>query len=484
MMILTLLPLLLPLVGALLMALPIKGKGRDAIFLALLGGNLAALLLGEVLESPGLPELPVGSFAISLSPDGLGRFFGLLFGLLFFLAGLFSLEYNCHDSHQSRFNGFYLLTLWALMGLSQAGNLFTFYLFYEAMTIASMPLVFHAGDNTSMKAALRYLGYSLFGAALVLFGFFYLGQFCRSTDFVAGGSLLPLPEGENGLLLLAVFALLLGFGCKAGLLPLHHWLPVAHPVAPAPASAVLSAAITKAGVLGILRVLWYLTGPQVLAGSWVQRTMVLLAIATIFTGSMLAWREKLLKRRLAWSSVSQVSYALYGIFTLSLTGLEGALLQILFHGLCKTGLFLFAGAVIHRTGKTYVWELSGLGRKMPLTFLAFALLSLSLVGIPPFAGFVSKWSLALGGMETLGGLGVAGAGVLLLSALLTAGYLFPISIHGWTERAQWEDGLEPGWKMLLPLLLLAFSLLMLGIFTGPGAELVSGLAREMMGGGL
>ena len=335
------------------------------------------------------------------------------------------------------------------------------------MTLLSMPLVFHDGTKESMKAALKYLGYSLFGAALVLFGFFFAGQYCDTTDFIEGGTFNALGQANLGIALAAAFCLFLGFGCKAGMLPLHHWLPTAHPVAPAPASAVLSATITKAGVLGIIRSAYYVFGADALRGTWVQTAMLVLALSTVFMGSMLAYKEKLLKRRLAWSTVSQVSYALFGIFLFSSVGLTGALMQVVFHALSKTALFLSAGAIIHQTGKTKVAELTGLGKKMPIVFFSFAFAALSLVGIPPFAGFVSKWSLATGAIEAAGPLGVAGAAVLLVSALLTAGYLFPIVIHGCLDEGEFDRPLEPGRKMTVPLLLLAVLLLLLGLFTGP-----------------
>lgn len=477
------LAILLPLAGGLAIALLPREKSRKILFIEVLGATALCALAVTLTDSGLAGVLELGPFAFRLGGDRLGRFFGLFFALLFLLAGVFSLEYNEHDKKQNRFDLFFLLTLGSLMGLSYAQNLFTYYLFYESMTLCSMPLVFHTGDEKAMKAAVRYLGYSLFGAALVLFGFFYAGKYCDTTDFLAGGSFNGFGAEHMTMALLAAFCLLLGFGCKAGMLPLHHWLPVAHPVAPAPASAVLSAAITKAGVLGVIRGAYYVFGADLLRGTWVQEALVWLALATVFTGSMLAYREKLLKRRLAWSTVSQVSYVLYGLFLFQPQAYSGAMMQVLFHGLCKTGLFLIAGAIIHKTGKTMVYELAGLGRKMPLTFLCFALCSLSLVGIPPFAGFVSKWSLAVGGISAMGITGAVGAAVLLVSALLTAGYLFPIAIHGFAEGGEWQESLEPGKRMLIPVAVLALSLLVLGLFTGPVEALCAELAGVLYGGG-
>lgn len=469
------LTILIPALAGIITALIRSKNNRNVFFVEALAVTLACAVATAASGTGLAGVLDMGPFAFRFGADRLGELFAILFALLFLLAGVFSLEYNQHDGKQGRFNGCFLLTLAAMLGLSYAQNLFTFYFFYECMTLLSMPLVFHEGTEESMKAAVKYLGYSLFGAALVLFGFFFAGQYCDTTDFVAGGTFNAVGEAHLPVALAAAFCLLLGFGCKAGMLPLHQWLPVAHPVAPAPASAVLSATITKAGVLGIIRGAYYVFGPELLRGSWVQTAMLVLALATVLTGSMLAYREKLLKRRLAWSTVSQVSYVLFGLFLFTPTGYTGALLQVIFHAISKTALFLCAGAVIHQTGKTKVYELSGLGRKMPVVFFCFSFAALSLVGIPPFGGFVSKWSLATGGIEAVGPLGVAGAAVLLVSALLTAGYLFPIAIHGYCDEGEFQERLEPGKRMLVPLLLLALALLLLGLFTGPLEAVTSGI---------
>lgn len=473
------LAVLLPALGGVAMAFVKSRHSQKILFVEVLGVTLACVV-GTALSGAGLAGvLELGPFAFRLGADGMGKLFSVLFSGLFLLAGIYSLSYNEHDGKSGRFNGFYLLTLAALLGLSYAQNLFTFYFCYECMTLCSMPLVFHEETEQSMKAAVQYLGYSLMGAALVLFGFFFAGQYCDTTDFLAGGTFNAQGMAHPSMALIAAFCLLLGFSCKAGMLPLHQWLPVAHPVAPAPASAVLSATITKAGVLGILRGIYYVFGPELLRGTWVQTAFVILALITVFTGSMLAYREKLLKRRLAWSTVSQVSYVLFGIFLLTDVGLEGALLQVVFHALAKTALFLSAGAIIHQTGKTKIYELTGLGRRMPVVFGCFTLASLSLVGIPPFAGFVSKWSLATGGIQALGGLGIAGAAVLLISALLTAGYLFPITIHGFFDQGDFPKKLEPDGRMTVPLLVLGAAVLVLGLLTGPLDGVITGILENL-----
>lgn len=468
--------LLLPLAGAVAMLFVKERAALDRLFLLVLVICFAATLGMAAQGAEQLWECSFGVLALSFGTDLCGNIFGVLFAGLFLLAGVFSLEYLDGDHAPARCYAFFLLTLWTMLGLSLAKNLFTYYLCYEMMTILSLPLILHEGTREARAAGMKYLGYSLFGASLVLYGFFCLGRFCDTTDFLAGGSLNAQGLAEQPMLLIAIFCLLLGFGCKAGIMPLHFWLPTAHPVAPAPASAVLSATITKAGVLGIIRVIYYLVGPEVLRGTWVQTVMLVLTLCTVFTGSMLAYQEKLLKRRLAWSTVSQVSYVLFGLFLLTAGGLQGAMLQVVFHALCKTALFLTAGAIIHHTGCTYVYQLGGVGRRMPLVLGCYTLASLSLIGIPPFAGFVSKWQLATAGLEVGPVIGVAGGIVLLTSALLTAGYLLPITINGYFKSGAEEGKVHPTWRMLLPLALLSGALLLLGIFPGGLTHAAASLA--------
>ena len=467
-----LLPLLLPVLTAALARR--RAKEWTLVPLLCLEALLAllcALRVGGSLEIPFLPGLP-----LMLSIDGVGRIFSVLFSLMFLLAGVFGFGY-LHERLESYYV-FFLLTLSAMLGLCYAGNLLTFYLFYEAMTLLSFPLVLHEGTEESRRAAMKYLGYSLFGAALALFGFFVSAPATAGGSFAPGGTLTgPMTP----LLLAAALAMLVGFGGKAGMMPLHDWLPTAHPVAPAPASAVLSGVITKGGVLGILRTVYFLFGAEALRGTYVQFTVLALALATVFTGSMLAYKEKLLKKRLAYSTVSQVSYVVFGLLLLNATGFAGAILQAVFHSVAKVCLFLCAGAFICKTGKTRVEELYGIGRAMPLPLFCFALAGLSLIGIPPFAGFVSKWYLALGSLAAFPAWGWLGAAVLLVSALLTAGYLLPPVSKGFFPGEEFHvKPIRCGWYLSRPLAILAAAALLLGLFPNQLIGWLSGLAAALM----
>ena len=220
-----------------------------------------------------------------------------------------------------------------------------------------------------------------------------------ALSFAAGGTMTE----ATPLTLAAVFCMILGFGAKAGLFPLHNWLPSAHPAAPAPASALLSGLIAKAGVIAVLRTIFFTAGAGLLRGTWVQTVCLILVLISIFMGSFMGCLEKELKKRLAYSSISQISYVLLGLFILSPDGFTGSMLQLFFHAAAKIAIFQCAGSIILLAHKTRVDELRGLGRRMPVTFICFALVSLSLVGIPPFGGFHSKWYLATAALEALPG---------------------------------------------------------------------------------
>ncbi len=460
-------------VCALIAAYVVSGAAGDRLFLFFL-----------------VDEIPV-YFAI----DNLGRFFAGIVIVIFLLAGFFSFVYMSHEQNEKRYYSFYLITFGVLMGLCFAGNLVTLYLFYEFMTLASMPFVLHSGTKEAVMAGLKYLFYSFCGAYMALFGIYFLYQYALSFDvsvsgalgitqysetarmmgFVAGGWLdaeIVTLRGNTQMCLIAVFLMIVGFGVKAGCFPFHAWLPTAHPVAPAPASAFLSGIIVKGGVLALIRTVYYCVGPDFLQGTWVQTVWAILAIVTLVMGSVLAFKEKVLKKRLAYSTVSNLSYILLGLSMLNVTAFTGSLLHVIFHAVIKSALFLFAGALIFVTGRTKVNEYMGLGKRMPVLFWSYTIVSLGLIGIPPTSGVVSKWYLATGCLESgLIGLSWVGPVALLVSALLTAGYLLPISARAFLKESDYEavrnDYKEPHLLMLIPIALLAAITFALGLYPVP-----------------
>ena len=290
-------------------------------------------------------------------------------------------------------------------------------------------------------------------------------------------------SGDRDLLLTAAFLTSVGFGCKAGMVPLQMWLTEAHPVAPSPASAVLSGLITKGGVIAIIRSVFYLFGAEFIQGTWVQSAVLVLSVITIFMGSMLALREKLLKKRLAYSTISNVSYVIFGLFTFTAAGFTGALLQVVFHALAKDVLFLAAGSVIFATGYTKVDELKGVGRRMPVTMWCFAVAALSLIGIPPAGGFAAKWYLAIGALENGAMLNTVGVVVLMVSALLTAFYLLPIVADAFFPGKDFvpeERIMEVPAKMLVPLIVFCVLIIVLGILPSGMSGCFDALAGKLI----
>ena len=360
---------------------------------------------------------------------------------LFVCAGIYSLYYMKGKEHLARYWAFYVGVLCVICLMACSANLFTFYINYELMTLLSSPLVMHEQTKEARLAGFKYLIYSFVGAYFVLFGFFVLNKYCVDLTFTEGGRLdMTLVSGHEELVLLAVFFVIIGFGVKAGMWPLHAWLTTAHPIAVSPASAVLSGAIVKAGVVGIIRVIFYLTGVDFVRGTWVQTTWIIITLLTILMGSTLAFFEKELKKRLAYSTISQVSYILFGLAIFNETAYEGALLQFLAHAFAKCALFMIAGVFIILTGSKNVDSLKGIGKKYPLLLWMFGICALSMVGIPPTGGFIAKWYMILGSLGSdYHNFGWSGPMFLLLSALFTAGYLFTIVMKGFLPGDDYKD---------------------------------------------
>lgn len=472
-MLMLMLPILLPIVfGILILVAPIFKHNRKVLITTVVVGMTLTVISLFMLfingDHPGYTLFMLtDTLPISFHPDETGRFFALVVTVVWVAASVFSFSYLPEDETERRFHGFYLISLGILYALDFSSNLITFYMFYELMTILTFPLVIHNMNHESIMAGLKYLLYSFCGAYLVLFGVYFV-HYNLDIAFVLGGSANVAALGEQASFMLGIaFVMILGFGVKAGMFPMHGWLPTAHPVAPAPASAVLSAIIVKMGVLGIVRTVFYIFGANFLKGTWVQTVWMSLALFTVFMGSMLAYREKMLKKRLAYSTVSQVSYILFGLSVMCSEAVTGAYLHVLAHGFIKSTLFLSAGVMIFMTKKTHVDEFRGIGKKMPITLWCYSIASLGLIGIPPTNGFLSKWYLCIGSLNAnLGFLSWFGPVVLLISALLTAGYLLPISIHGFLPGKDYvsEGKIKEPLQVVVPLILLTTLVVLTGMF--------------------
>ena len=478
-----LLPICLPIVCGLLLLIP-GYLQRPAVRRTLLGAALALQTAWVVLVALQ-PDVSFTLFYVTdklpltLRVDAMARIFSVLSAVMFLAVGIYSFEYMKHEQNERRFFLFYLIVSGMLSGLAYSGNMMTLYLFLEAITLFSVPLVLHTRTKEAIAAAFKYLFYSVGGASLALVGFFFVYTYGSTLEFMPGGVLdASKLAGNETAMLVATLVTIVGFGAKAGMFPLHAWLPAAHPVAPAPASAVLSGVITKAGIFATMRFVFQLVGTEFIRNTFVQYTWIVLALFAVLMGSVLAYREPLLKTRLAYSSISQVSYIQFGLATLTAAGVLGGTLHMVFHSIMKDALFMAAGVVIYKTGTTRVDELHGLGKRMPVTIWCFTLLGVALVGIPPAGGFVSKWQMAVGALSSnIGIFTWLGPAVLLLSALLTAGYLFPISISaffsGGTSSGSMLESTKTDFSMLFPLVILTAFTFLLGMLPGGLGSLLS-----------
>lgn len=467
--------------------LPFPKRGQRMLFLeGLVVVN--TLLVFALLANPSSTELAVvkftGDLTLSLRIDGMSRVFGALVAALWPLATLYAIEYMKHEKNENSFFLFYTMTYGVTLGIAFAEDLMTMYFFYELLTLVTVPLVMHTLTREAILASRKYLYYSLGGAAFGFLGLIFIIVYGVSPDFAPGGSLdLIRIGGRTNLLLLIYVLAFLGFGVKAAVCPFNSWLPSAG-VAPTPVTALLHAvAVVKAGAFAIIRLTYYCFGTSFLRGTWAQTVVMTITVITIVYGCSRALKETHWKRRLAYSTISNLSYILFGVTIMTPLGLTAALLHMVCHAVMKICSFFCAGAVIYKTGKTYVYELDGLGRKMPWTFGIFTLSALALMGVPGLAGFISKWYLACAAADYGTPLALAGIGALLISALLTAVYMLSIVIRAFFTTPDFNettiaDVRDPNWYMLLPLGLFALAILFLGLHS---AELVAFLTKAVEG---
>lgn len=369
---------------------------------------------------------PIDGLALALSPEPLGLMFALLASFLWPVTSVYAIGYMRahHEDNQTRFYAAFAVSISAAMGVALAANMFTLFVFYEVLTVSTYPLVTHAGTDSARRAGRVYLGL-LMGTSIIflLLAMIWTWWLTGTLEFTPGGVF-----GDESAFVLGLLLVLYVIGtAKAALMPFHRWLPAAM-VAPTPVSALLHAvAVVKAGVFTILKVVVYLFGIDTVAELAAADWLAALAALTILLGSLVAMTKDNLKARLAYSTISQLSYIILGAMLGVAAGVVGGGMHVVMHAFGKITLFFCAGAILVAAHKTRVSELDGLGRTMPLTMLAFLVGALSIVGLPPFGGTWSKWWLVQGTLDT--GLWILTA-VLLISSLLNVAYLVSIPVRG------------------------------------------------------
>ena len=400
------------------------------------------------------------SFSISLRMDGVSMVYGGIVTVLWPIVTVYALDYMAHERHRTRFFGFWIMAFGVVLGVAYSEDFLSLYFFYELLTLTTLPLVMHQMDEKARYAGRKYLIYSISGAAFAFIGIVFLLHYGYNLDFTLGGVLDPSrTAGNERDLLVAFVAAFFGFGVKAAVFPFHGWLPDAS-VAPTPVSALLHAvAVVKAGAFAVLRLIYYGFGADFLRGTWAQSVVMTATIVTIIYGSARALRTPHLKRRLAFSTVSNLSYILFGLTLMTPAGLLGGLTHMTYHAVTKITMFCCAGAIIHHSGREYVYELEDFGRRMPVVFAAFTVASFALIGVPPLGGFAGKWMLSQAAVATGEPLAYVGIGALILSALLTTLYLMTVVVRAYFPIGELDQEAlshvhDPGRGMTVPLVLL------------------------------
>lgn len=424
--------LLVPMIGAVIISqLDSKPNIREAVTL-----TTATILIGVVYQiydkfmagDKGQLILaePVPGLSIAFTVEPLGMLFAFVASILWLMTSIYAIGYmrGHHEKNQTRFFTTFAVAIAGTMGIIFAANLFTLFLFYEFLTISTYPLVTHAGTDKARRNGRIYLGVLMGSSiAFMLPAIIIIWSQTGTLDFTSGGIMQGKIDPSWVMPLYLLF--IIGIG-KAGVMPIHKWLPAAM-VAPTPVSALLHAvAVVKAGVYSILKITIYIFGADFITATEANEFLIWLPAITILLASFIAMTRDNLKERLAYSTISQLSYIVLGAVLANQMGLLGGSLHIAVHAFAKITLFFAAGAILVTTHKTQVSQLDGLGRQMPITFIFFAIASASIIGLPPLGGMWSKWYLALGTIDA--GQWVL-LGVLMLSSLLNIVYLLAIPVR-------------------------------------------------------
>lgn len=482
--------ILIPFVaGALVRILPFKKRANKELFLEAMV-VLNSILVWSLILNGGNEVSTVarytGNLSIAFKMDGMSRIFAGLVSFLWPLATLYAFEYMTKEEREDTFFMFYTMTYGVTLGIAMSENILTMYFFYELLTLITVPLVMHTLTREAILASRKYLYYSLGGAAFGFIGMIFIIIYGATISFQYGGVFGDVTWAVSSDILLVVYVLaFMGFGVKAAICPFNSWLPAAG-VAPTPVTALLHAvAVVKSGAFAIIRLTYYCYGADRLRGSWAQKFLMCIIIFTIIYGCSRAVKETHIKRRLAYSTISNLSYILFGVILLSPAGLLGALCHLVFHAFMKIASFFCAGSIMHQTEKHYVYELDGMGYRLPVVFSVFTVSSLALMGVPGLAGFVSKWYLCKAAVESADILAYVGIGGLLVSALLTAIYMMTIVVRAFfpvkdTNFAKLIEFKDPNWKMIVPLMVFTIAVVVFGVYSEPFVAIFNQVAQGII----
>lgn len=480
------LPLLIPALGAIVIGLcgKISPNVREtatfvtALLLAVVVWQIAIATAQGGRASFVLANLS-STLSIKLHVEPLGALFATLASSLWIVNSLYSVGYmrGNKEQHQTRFYLFFAVSIAAAMGVALAGNLFTLFLFYEVLTLATYPLVTHKGDAATIKSARVYLGI-LMGTSITLFlpAVIWVTSL-GAGDFTLGGTLQDYVDAPTAGLLLALFVFGIG---KAAIMPIHRWLPAAM-VAPTPVSALLHAvAVVKAGVFSITKIILYIFGADWLFGLATSQWLIWISAFTIIAASVIALRQTNLKRLLAYSTIGQLSYVIMATSILKPMAEIGAALHMVAHAFGKISLFFAAGAIYVASKKIDITQLAGIGRRMPITMAAFTIGALSMIGVPPTGGFVSKWYILGGAFEADNYVAIF---TIIISTGLNAAYFLPIIYAAWFLKEDQPPKIDHGeapWPMVVAISITALLTIGFFFFNAPVIDLERQLVEGLM----
>lgn len=485
------LPVIIPILGGFgVLLLRFQSRTARQIYVGIIVVVTMLLSLTAIFAAPKgqmITLIPfTEQYGIALKIDGMAVLFGLILCTLWVVATFYAFEYMKHEGKENKFFAFYTMSFGVAMGLAFSANMLTFYLFYELLTLGTLPLVMHAMNPQALYAGKKYIIYSIGGASFAFIAMVFMMYYGTTLNFTFGGVFDAAAIAGQEQWLLVVFVLaFFGFGIKAAVFPLSGWLPSAG-VAPTPVTALLHAvAVVNAGVYALVRLIYYTFGTEMLLNTWAQYTVMAASLVTIVYGSSMALRTQHLKRRLAYSTVSNLSYMIFGLTMMTPAGMVGGLTHMVVHSILKILAFFCVGAILYKTHKEYVYEINGFGRKMPITMATFTIAGIGLMGIPPLPGFLSKWNLGTAAVESGNPLAYAGIGVLILSTLLTALYIMQIVFKAYFPNKDintvplTNDVKDPNLFMTIPFILLAVAAVVLGIYHVPLMQLLQTVANGL-----
>lgn len=470
-----LIPILIPTICA-LAGLRLKFRSPHTLHVYIEGVAIVTtivvwFMLFNVSGEPVILYEFVPRFTLQIGLDHLGKLYAGMVSLMWPIVLLYTFSYMEHASRQRSFFAFYILTYGATLGVCFSANMLTMFFFFEMLSFSTVPLVAHYQNHESMYAARVYAAY-LFGCATMgLAAVIVVTIYGKTGHFIFGGDLAGVQvEGWIQAVFLVGF---FGLGVKAAIFPIHRWLPAAS-VAPAPVTALLHAvAVVNTGVFAVIRLTYYVIGPDHLRGSWAQTVCILAASFTLVYAAVIAVRERHIKRRLAYSTVSNLSYMLFGVLLLTPHGLLAGTAHLVFHSITKMTLFLCIGSFMHHTEKEYLADVGGAAKHMPWTFAFYTISALSLLGVPLLCIFVSKWRLLIAGAQEGSVPAYIGLGALIIAAFLCAVYGLSVSVRayfpqkGMDRFAGQGRSDEGGWRMLVPLFIFTAAQIYFGLFPGP-----------------